>query len=383
MQFRCLPVLLLASLALGQAAPAPTSKKAAPKSPAASTPAKPAQPTAKDSSGVAPETPVITITGVCDRPAARTKAAPAPKTKADCKTVVTRAQFEEIANALQPNMNAAMKKRLADIYPKMLVLAQEARKRGLENDPRFKQILQFARLQILAQQLSQSVKDDADKVPEAEIAKYYKDNAGAFEQADFQRLYIPKDKQREPAADSKEDPAKQADTQKADEEAMKKEADSLQTRAAGGEDFDKLQKEAFDVAGVKSAPPSTKIGKLTRNELPVNHRTVLDLKAGQVSQVLAEPNGYYIYKVVAKETKPLDQAHDQIRATLAQQRMQDAMESIQQSSKTDLNEAYFGPASAPAAVPGGAPPPPPQVNPPAKPETSKDQDKGESPTPKN
>ena len=330
---------------------------------------------------MAPDTPVITITGICDTPA--TKTAAVPKPKGECKTVVTRAQFEEVANALQPNMNAATKKRLADIYPKMLVLAHEARKRGVENDPKFKQILQFARLQILAQQLSQSVKDDADKVPEADIAKYYKDNAPAFEEVELLRLYIPKDKQREPAADGKEDAAKQAEAQKTDEEAMKKEADSLQNRAAGGEDFEKLQKDAFEMAGLKGAPPSTKIGKLTRNELPVNHRAVLDLNAGQVSQVLAEPNGYYIYKIVSKDTKPLEQAHDSIRATLAQQRMQDAMEGIQQSSKATLNEAYFGPAAAPAASPGAGAPPPPQMNPPAKPETSKEQGKTEAPAPKN
>ena len=380
MHFHCLPVLLLASLALGQAAPA-HSPKAARKAPSASTQAKTEKPAAKESSGMAPDTPIITITGVCDTPP--TKTGTAAKPKGECKTVVTRAQFEEIANALQPNMNAATKKRLADIYPKMLVMAHEARKRGVENDPKFKQILQFARLQILAQQLSQSVKEDADKVPEAEISKYYKDNASAFEQADLQRLYIPKDKQREPAADNKEDPAKQAEAQKTNEEAMKKEADSLQTRAAGGEDFDKLQKEAFDMAGVKGAPPTTKIGKLTRNELPVNHRAVLDLNTGQVSQVMAEPNGYYIYKVVSKDTKPLEQAHDQIRTTLAQQRMQDMMEGIQQSAKTTLNEAYFGPPATPAAGAGAGAPPPPQMNPPAKPETSKEQDKTEAPAPKN
>ena len=56
-----------------------------------------------------------------------TKAGGAAKPKGACKTVVTRAQFEEIANALQSNMNAATKKRLADIYPKMLVMAHEAR----------------------------------------------------------------------------------------------------------------------------------------------------------------------------------------------------------------------------------------------------------------
>jgi hypothetical protein len=375
MPFRCLPVFLLASLALGQAAPSP---KAVRKPPAPTT-AKTEKP-AKDSSGTAPDAPVITITGLCDTPA--TKAA-AAKTKGECKTVVTRAQFEDIANALQPSMNAVTKKRLADIYPKMLVMAHEARKRGLEDDPKFKQVLAFARMQILAQQLSQSVKDDADKVPEGEIAKYYKDNAPAFEQAELERLYIPKDKQRESAAEGKEDPSKQAETQKTDEEAMKKEADSLQTRAAGGEDFDKLQKEAFDMAGVKGAPPNSKIGKLTRNELPVNHRPVLDLNRGQVSQVLAEPNGYYIYKVVSKDIKPLEQAHDQIRASLAQQRMQDAMEGIQQSTKTTLNEAYFGPAAGPAAGPGAGAPPPPQINPPAKPEASKEAGKTETPAPKN
>jgi len=379
MRWRCLPVLLVASLALGQAVPA-SSPKTSRKAPAASTAAKTEKAAAPDSSGTAPDTAVITITGMCDAPATKTAAA---KAKGECKTVVTRAQFEDIASALQPNMNATTKKRLADIYPKMLVMAHEARKRGLENDTKFKQVLEFARMQILAQQLSQSVKDDADKVPEAEIQKYYKDNASAFEEADLQRLYIPKDKQREPAADNQEDPAKQAETQKTDAAAMKKEADSLETRAAGGEDFDKLQKEAFDMAGVKGAPPASKIGKLTRNELPVNHRAVLDLNRGQVSQVLAEPNGYYIYKVVSKDNKPLEQAHDQIRVTLAQQRMQDAMEGIQQSAKTTLNEAYFGPAVAPAAGPGAGAPPPPQMNPSAKPEASKEPGKTEAPAPKN
>src|SRR5207302_927492 len=96
-----------------------------------------------------------------------------------------------------------------------------------------------------------------------------------------------------------------------------------------------------------------------------------------------EPNGYYIYKVVSKDNKPLEQAHDQIRVTLAQQRMQDAMEGIQQSAKTTLNEAYFGPAVAPAAGPGAGAPPPPQMNPSAKPEASKEPGKTEAPAPKN
>jgi parvulin-like peptidyl-prolyl isomerase len=270
----------------------------------------------------------------------------------------------------------------------MLIMAHEARKRGLENDPKYKQVLQFAKLQILAQELSKSLKDESDKVSDAEIQKYYKESAPAFEQADLKRLFIPKDKQGEAGAEDEaeqgEKPAAQpanASTQKpadqktaepqktaeqkkveeeakkkADEEAMKKEAESLHTRAAAGEDFDKLQKEAFDLASIKGTPPSTSVGKLTANEVPPNHRAALGLKPGQVSDIISEANGYYIYKVIAKDTKPLEQARDQIRATLAQQKMQDTVQKIQDSAKTNLNETYFA-AAAPATMPGAGGPP--------------------------
>ena len=40
---------------------------------------------------------------------------------------------------------------------------------------------------------------------------------------------------------------------------MKKEADALQARAVAGEDFAKLQAEAYSFAGLKSTPPRSKI----------------------------------------------------------------------------------------------------------------------------
>src|SRR5205085_5930899 len=154
----------------------------------------------------------------------------------------------------------------------------------------FKKALQFVRMQILAQELAKSVKEKSERIPEADIDKYYKDNSAEFEQVTLQRLYIPKDKQVEAAGDKPE--AKSADQEKADEDALKKEADALHTRAAAGEDFDKLQKEAYDAAGLKGTPPQTGIGQLTRDELPVTHRAVMDLKPGGVSDVISEPNGY-------------------------------------------------------------------------------------------
>lgn len=383
MDFRCLGVLLLASLALGQATPPPSTQPTKPATAAASGEEK-AAPAAKDSSVLAPDTPVITIQGVCEAPAPQVKtktATPATKAKPsqDCKTVITKEEFDTLASALQPNMNAATKRILADRYPQMVVFAYEARKRGLDKEAKFKQILQFARLQILSQQLSQALKDEADKVPESELEKYYKDNSAEFEQGTLHRLFVPKEKQMEATAvGEKPDQTKLDAQRKADEAAMTKLADSLRTRAASGEDFEKLQKEAYDAGNLKGTPPSTNMAKVTRNELPVNQRSVLDLKAGEVSAVIPDSNGFYIYKVDAKGLKPLEEAKADIRAKLAQQRFQDAMQKIKDESKTELNEAYF-PNTPPA--PAGMMTPRVKPNPPsAQPPQSKKEPDNSGPT---
>ena len=46
---------------------------------------------------------------------------------------------------------------------------------------------------------------------------------------------------------------------------MKTEAEALQKRAVAGEEFDKLQQEAFDFAGMKAKAPTTKMAKVRRN----------------------------------------------------------------------------------------------------------------------
>jgi hypothetical protein len=52
---------------------------------------------------ISPDAPVITIEGVCDKGTAA----------ADCKTVVTRAEFEKIVNTMMPNMPKPQQKGFA------------------------------------------------------------------------------------------------------------------------------------------------------------------------------------------------------------------------------------------------------------------------------
>ncbi|HZQ24092.1 MAG TPA: peptidylprolyl isomerase [Terriglobales bacterium] len=365
MRFHWFVCLLLASMAFAQTAPskaAPAQKSTTSATPQKEQPAeaddegeKEAQPTA---STVPPDAPVITIKGICDDTSSSSTV-----DSSKCETVLTRSQFEKLADAIQPNMPPQVRRQLANAYPRLLVMAHEAKKRGLDKDPRYAQIVQFAQLQILSQELNRSLQQQAGQVPEKDVEDYYKNNGSAYEQATVQRIFVPRTKQVEPAKDAKPDDAKAQQT--AGEEAMTKEAEAIHTKAAAGGDFEKLQKEAFDAAGMKSPPPTTKMENIRRTNLPPSQASVFDLKAGEVSAVINDPSGHFIYKMVSKQELPLDKVKDEIHGTLQNQRMKDMMASIQASGTPELNDAYFGPAMPPG--PPGMRPGAPSTQPTNKP----------------
>ncbi|MGB0008247.1 MAG: hypothetical protein WBP97_14210, partial [Candidatus Sulfotelmatobacter sp.] len=87
--------------------------------------------------------------------------------------------------------------------------------------------------------------------------------------------------------------------------------------------------------------------------LPPGHAAVFELKVGEVSQVLSDNGGHYVYKVISEQTLPLEQVKPEIHATLKMQRMKEMMDKYTNSYKAETNEAYFGPSTP--MGPGGRP----------------------------
>jgi hypothetical protein len=337
---------------------------------------------------VAEDAVVLTIKGVCPPAAAAKTATGATGTKtaaakkpADCETKMTRREFEKIASGLSPNVTPQLKRQLATALPKFMAMSEAAKKQGLENSEQYKETLKVAKMQILTTQLQRKVQEDADKIPDSEIEEYYKKNPEAYEQFSLDRLFIPKNKQMEPEKDNEdedkmtdEQKKAKADAEKAKQEAGQKEldalAETLQKRAAAGEDFAKLQKEAYEAAGMKMDNPTVNLPTVRRTGLPPAHKDVFDLKVGEVSQVISDNGGHYIYKVVSKTELPLD---DKIKAeihnTLKSQKLKEEMDKYQNSYSVTQNEAYFGPPQGPGGRPGMPPgmrmAPPPMRNAPA------------------
>jgi hypothetical protein len=350
--YRLLTLLLLSALAFSQT----TTPAQKPSTPAAKPHTAPAAPAAN--AEVAPSAAVITIDGLCN---GKVPATPSP----DCRTVITRAAFEKLVDALDPNMPQQRRQQLADVYSRVMVMSDVAEQRGLQNTAEAQQVLDFSRMQTLTQLLVRDLQKEAAQVPPAETEKYYNDHQPEFEQGSFQRLFIPK--------------TPPGGATPLDEKTLQAEADKIHAAAVAGGDFEKLQKQAYDDLGIKTPPPPTAAGAQERQGLPPGQQKVFDLQPGQISEVLNEPGGYYILRLESKKKSTLSEATPAINRTLGSERMKAAVEQITDKVKPSLNQDYFGPPlpGGPGGImparpamggpPRRPPPAPPASPPPAKP----------------
>jgi PPIC-type PPIASE domain len=262
-----------------------------------------------------PGEPVLILHALCARPASAAQAS-----DKSCETVITKADFDTLTAALDPNMPQSNRLVLATEYSKLLVLGQEAERLKLDQDPAFKQLLDFTRLQLLERQLVRAVEAESSSISQAEIAQYYREHPSSFEEGSFLKLYMPKQGKwlaPEPAQ-------------------------TMQQRAAAGENFDKLQQEIWAALGRPSGAPLTQMGTLRRSNLPEGLQKIFALKPGEVSAVIADKDGSYVYRMESKRVIPLESAGSEIRTLMANLRLQDRISKLRSAVMVSVNEDYFG-----------------------------------------
>jgi hypothetical protein len=263
---------------------------------------------------------------------------------ADCKTVITRADWERMLSIINRPIPPQYRRQVAEQFVNLYELSNAGAKAGLEKDPKVQERLRLSRIQVLGQAYMDKVREQP--VSESAIDSYYKANAPQFEEVTLKRVYVPK--------------APPVEGKPADEAASKMLAQKIRDRAAAGEDFEKLQKEAYEAVSNKGTPPPTDLGGKRRGSLPPKHEEdVFKLKVGDVSPPYDEQSGFFIYKVEKKGEAPLDAVKPEIEKRLQEEKTKDALTKLKDSITPVYNEAYFGPASAAGAEPhAGAQPKP-------------------------
>ena len=348
---RLITCVLAATAAMAQAGTGPQ-KQASPAAPPAATQSKPPtlQRPSENPPELAPDQPVISISGLCPADTGVATKSAVPSTK-QCAITVTREQFDNLVKAFNSNnqpLPLSARRKLGEAYVEILVFSEAAKAAGVENSAVFAEVMRVLRLRTLAEIYRTQLSEELRNPPQQDLEAYYQANQSKYDSAKLSRIYLPKNSP-DPQATLEQ---KQGYLQKVQQVLA-----DVQARAAKGEAIDKLQKEAYVTLGISAAPPNTDINTARRGMFPAKlDQEIFSHQAGEVFRI-EDTNGYLIYRVDSRQALPLDSVKTEISQEIFRRKMDEKTKELNAPVHTTYNEQYFGPP-VPAGTPAGQQAPP-------------------------
>lgn len=275
---------------------------------------------------------------------------------------------EQIAN-LPPQMqmmlaqNPQIKKQFVERWVDTNLLALEAQKTKLDQDPTVKNKLDEAKTFILAQEYVMKEVEKKVNVTDADVKAYYEKNKAEFSEPESVKashilIRVPQD---------------------ADEKAWKEAENKIKDikkKLDGGADFAKLAQEMSDDPGSKAKGGD--LGFFSKGRMvPEFEEVAFSLKVGEVSQPVKTPFGYHLIKVFEKKEareKSFDEVKEQVKQNLLNQKRREALDALLLSLKKQypvkINETAIEETGKGASV-SSTPTPAPTATTPAKSEHKK------------
>ena len=307
-----LPVLplLFCGLVYSQTPAAPQTNPASPRSQGP-----PPAPTPPASASLAPDTVVLEVDG----------------------KKMTAAEIDKVIAGLPPQIqqNARMQPQMLGQLFLMQRLAEDAQKAGLDKESPYKDAIEFGRMQILSQ-AQLTTHGNLIQVTTEDEEKYYNDNPDKFREAKVRVIYL----SFNPAPDKSTAEGKKLPT----EAEAKAKIEDLRKQILAGADFGKLARDYSEDKA--SAAKDGDFGIIRRNSPYPDavKNAVFALKAGQVSEPVRQPNGFYLVRVEELTLQPFKDVSMQIFQEVKQQRFNEWMSALQAQYKVKVeNPAYFTP----------------------------------------
>lgn len=265
---------------------------------------------------------------------------------------VTVADFEGYLANLPPRDQAMargpFRRAYAESIMKMKLLAQEAEKRKLSDDPEVKKQLDFIREQVLAGALANKVQQNVD---EAALKKYFEEKKGELERIAARHVLIRTSDSPVPPKPGTKEPANDAEKAALDAAAKAKATDIIK-RLKAGEDFAKIAQAESDDSG--SGAEGGDLGSFSRGRMVAPfEQAAFALKEGEITaEPVKSPFGYHVIQVTQKFDS-YEELADMVKQSVGPSQLQKLIEDLRKSVNPTLDEAYLGPA-----MPEFGPPPP-------------------------
>jgi peptidyl-prolyl cis-trans isomerase C len=302
--------------------------------------------------------PILSLFGACIL-CAQTPAPPPPPAKEPApETVVasyggkklTYGELKKFLTVLPPQQQqAAMRDRKALVHEYFLMqhLAEMAEKEKLDEKSPMKEQLEYNRRFLLMNAKLNEVANTIN-VTSDDVKQLYEANKDKYSQVKLKVLYVSFSNNPDAGAGGKKSLS---------EEQAKAKIEKILADIRGGADFVKMVKEHSE--DTTSAAKDGDFGVIRKSDnIPDAIRSaVFNLKSGEVSGPVRQPNGFYLFRAEEVTARTFQQVEIEVMEQARQAKYQQWMAQMNGSIDVKVeNEQFFtpsGPASA-AAPPAGA-----------------------------
>jgi peptidyl-prolyl cis-trans isomerase C len=233
---------------------------------------------------------------------------------------------------VQQNFRANPRQFLTELA-RMRLLVAEAEKEKLAEQSPCREQLEWVRSDVLSQALLNDFNRRNPATPEEE-KKFYEAHQANYEEAKVKVIYIAF------AADPNK--AQAGGRKLLTEQEARAKIESLRRQALDGADFAALARQhSHDET---SAAKDGDLGVIRRSDQVPDaiKAAIFSLKPGQVSEVVAQPNGFYLFRLEEMRTKTLDEVRQEVNREAQSEKFREWFDSIRKSvAVTYENEAYF------------------------------------------
>jgi len=250
-------------------------------------------------------------------------------------TKVTKSEYEQFIAALPPQIQTEAKgpnkRKVAEQYAELKMMAEEARKRKVDQTPAAKIQMALQQDQMLAQMLFRDLQTTV-KIDDAAVLKYYEAHKNEYEEVKARHILVRFKDSRVPLREGQKELS--------DAEALAK-AQELKKKLDGGGDFAALAKTESDDTG--TGAQGGDLGQFARGAMvPEFDAAAFAQPVGAVGDPVRSAFGYHIIKVDERKSKSLADMKDQIEKQLRPELAKQEVDSIKKANAISIDDAYFG-----------------------------------------
>jgi parvulin-like peptidyl-prolyl isomerase len=239
------------------------------------------------------------------------------------------AALQAVPEQLQPQYSSESGKGLfAEQLIRLKLLEQEARRLGVDNEPRVEGQVAWQRDQTLANAAAEKI---VAQPSEAAIKQFYAENKGRFEMIDVSHILISYAGGAVPPRDGGAAPP--------ETEAMNKALKVYDDLVKGADFATEARKYSDDV---QSANNGGELGQLAPGQLPKElEARVFHIPVGRFSGPIPSQYGIHIFKINARGTVPFDKIKTALAQRVRQRDLDNRLEGLRRAAKVDFDQKFF------------------------------------------